>query len=404
MRLKSFAGAFKETEAPLARRQRILERPLLSANRYFLALVFLPVAFGIYAEYVRGEPVLLALDAISACFCFAPWIFRPRSHSAQALICNGTFFLLTILEMETQFRDPAAEFYSAPMYIINPLIMTISSFLFVGTPDRFLWTWLVIWAAYLFRTGMAWSPNVPASPAVSCFANQGSLAVFLVLVNRVWHRFRAGRLNQMMTARARSRRQLAEQRSSIFKDLHDHLGAAVTDLSVLAHSLRPGMVLDESLVHQWQQSVRQLSVLLRNRLTEIDDRDRLEEDLLVGLRVILGRRFAQAGRRVIFDMPPSSTGEPYGTGWPARKIAEVFAICTEICSNSLKYGTGDCRWAVLPGAEMLEFHIECACARPEHTGFGSSILRERARRINAQIHERIEEGIWKLHVAIPNAT
>ncbi len=145
---------------------------------------------------------------------------------------------------------------------------------------------------------------------------------------------------------ATSRRTAARQeRARIISDLHDHLGATLTDLHFLSKSAQDNPGVAEPFVARLQSMVGRAVGELRADLLGLEDLDLLEENLIGGLNMIVLRRYVEAGREVDFTAPEAGRGE-LQRRLGAGRTAALYSVIREIVTNDLKYGRGTATWSL----------------------------------------------------------
>lgn len=135
----------------------------------------------------------------------------------------------------------------------------------------------------------------------------------------------------------------SRERSRIISDLHDHLGATLTDLHFLAQSARNDPVVPTPFAERLQKMVGRAVEELRGDLLGLEDLDLLEQDVIGGFQMILLRRYVEAGREIDFQAGEQGRGELRRI-LGAERIAVLYAVLKEIVTNDLKYGAGEAAW------------------------------------------------------------
>lgn len=200
-------------------------------------------------------------------------------------------------------------------------------------------------------------------------------------------------------------RQLAlrTQKDAILSDLHDRMGAVITDLSIAADRLLPGPQPDDSNGRDTLDSIIQLSqemrVSFRSLVDEVADFHMMSEDFLAGLHMRLLRRYANAGRRLHFSGQGHSNGNPLGPG-----LSDFCHIVEEICTNDLKYGTGTSAWSATVGSVivLLEMTAEVKVL-PVRVGRGRGTITIRAAKLKARFADNVSDGRYSVSLEVPLA-
>lgn len=211
------------------------------------------------------------------------------------------------------------------------------------------------------------------------------VSIGALLIRRVYRAVRIAARYQSDIARARG-----EARGRVYADIHDHLGANLNDLAIRAE--RSGDVTTA-------RDVRGALNLLRGTLTEQEDLATMEEDLLLGIRLHLVRRYSGAGRTVRIELPEENPFAAVRRDSSFRDFAHRFQpILTELVTNDLKYGYGTSTWTFQmeesPGGTQ---YLAVTIAAPTHYesfgshenrpggGRGTGILINRIREMNGQL-------------------
>lgn len=181
-----------------------------------------------------------------------------------------------------------------------------------------------------------------------------------------------------------------KERLRIFSDLHDHLGARLTDAELQLRKILETPIPDRAEWNSLAASVRETAKVLRQRLEGLEDQTMLEEDYIYGLRLMLVRRYSQAGRKIQFE--DSTDPEEFRAPQQMAMRKALHAIVTEVSTNDLKYGHGISHWSFESTAEGLRMQMragtEYQLAR-SGTGNGTSTIQRRAAALGAIVHTEL---------------
>ncbi len=164
---------------------------------------------------------------------------------------------------------------------------------------------------------------------------------FLFRINNLVSLSRSHRDAQRSEVRIREAAQ--QERARINSDLHDHLGASLTDLQLLSDAARSNPRVDADFAERLQTMVRDAVHLLRSDLLSLEDLTLLESDFIAGMHLIILRRYVEAGREIDF-FAPEEDRELLSGRLGKDRTATLYAVLKEIATNDLKYGAGETRW------------------------------------------------------------
>lgn len=198
-----------------------------------------------------------------------------------------------------------------------------------------------------------------------------------------------------------SERIAEKERLRIFSDLHDHLGARLTDAELQLRKILETPIPDRSEWKALANSVKDTARILRQRLEGLEDQAMLEQDYIYGLRLMLVRRYSQAQRRIDFEdhTRPEALMSPGQI--PLRKV--LYSIVTEVVTNDLKYGQGASRWRFETDSSGLRMEVQTGTTYQlsrAGTGNGTSIIQRRAASLGATVHTKIDKE-YSLSIFFP---
>ncbi len=145
-----------------------------------------------------------------------------------------------------------------------------------------------------------------------------------------------------------------QERGKINADLHDHLGASLTDLKLFADSALGHPGVDPEFALKLKEMVADAVRLLRSDLLSLEDLDLLEEDFYAGIHLILLRRYLEAGREIDFRAPATDPDLRINE----TRLAALYAVIKEITTNDLKYGRGVPVWIYQHSDREIQINFE----------------------------------------------
>ncbi|TGL31500.1 hypothetical protein EHQ52_16340 [Leptospira koniambonensis] len=364
---------------------------------YFFGIVCAITIWGAILEYVRSNFLLLYLDLISAFIClFSLGVihFYSKNYFKKNLIVFGGLFILLVLEVETQFHDNEYYFYDNNMWITNQVILFLVSLFFNGRPIFYTIYSFSVVAFYILRIFPEGSGYFSDRTLWVQISNMSALQLFICLCNTWWYGYRIESLKKTKKLQER----LHDEREAITRDLHDYLGAKVTDLNLLVRSIQGYKSGDTDALLQLEKLSEDIFKGIREITASMADVKLISEDIWSGIRVLLLRRYGNAGRKVRF----TREGEE-NFNIDTEKAEQILGIVTEICSNDLKYGSGTSHWIFSPKKDSIEISIRT------HTNFqemrigskGNKTIQFRTSAINGEWKENLENRDFKGFLEIP---
>lgn len=195
---------------------------------------------------------------------------------------------------------------------------------------------------------------------------------------------------------------LGNERERIVSDLHDHLGAQLTDLSMRAERLRPGTVLDEHEVAGLQGDIRRSLRSLRDTISDNEDLRIMAEDFVHGLQLSLVRRYSRESREVRFHADDATRSLLQRLDAEEIKRA-LYAVSVEIATNDLKYGHGSSRWSIDCTPDRLALRMETMTrfAGQADGAMGRKSIRRRLQALGAELREQSDGALYSVAFDIP---
>jgi signal transduction histidine kinase/ligand-binding sensor domain-containing protein len=224
----------------------------------------------------------------------------------------------------------------------------------------------------------------------------GALILLAAVVASVWNVSRA-RMRRRLAVLERQRA-LDAERSRIARDMHDEIGARLTQISLLS-AMTDGSAGDEAEVRTQTKKISGLARGVTHSLDEIvwavrPQNDNLES-LVDYLRESLRDLCEGSPVRYWFAGPPKVAAVEV----PANVRHNVLLACTEVVNNTLKYsGASEVRVRVRLEARALEIEIA-------DNGQGFDVAKGEAKRSGLiHIRQRIEEiGGTRVCASVPGA-
>ena len=200
------------------------------------------------------------------------------------------------------------------------------------------------------------------------------------------------------------------ERARINSDLHDHLGASLTDLKLFSETARENPEVDGDFARKLEDKVESAVRLLRNDLLDLEDLSLLEENFMAGIQMIILRRYVEAGRSMDFRAPESGRQE-LNRQLQGGLVAVLYAVIKEMVTNDLKYGSGDSVWQF--DWDASELRIDFASRSHYHlarhgTGKGTAGMIRRLTEVGGDLQLKLEEAAasesdpaLEIHIALP---
>jgi PAS domain S-box-containing protein len=135
-----------------------------------------------------------------------------------------------------------------------------------------------------------------------------------------------------------------KERATIFYNLHDHMGSAISDLNIQFNSLSTEIPPSKEELDSIQFSLRGIDDNLRMQINAFQDRKILEADFFNGLRIILFRRYAICKREIHIYLNEINSSDS-NLFKNQIMVWNLYSLCMEFCNNDLKYGYGTCKWS-----------------------------------------------------------
>lgn len=350
-----------------------LSRGVLRGTAWWSGCIAALQYTGAALEYWRNEPLLLWLDIASGSMSFGSVLacVSPLTIQKKRRLTILLMGLTVLLEVETAFHDPDYHFHDARQYLIVVVSMLFLAIVFPGSPSAFTISALVFIGYYLFRSAVTDVP-FPGMHAGIVFVLQLLFSV-LICAGIQFRIFRL-RYTNIVQADELSVAQRKLGRQMMLRDIHDHLGAKLADLSNLAARVRIDR--SDEMFAALESAAGEAALLLRRGLLAERDREMLAEDFGSALRVILFGRYEIAGRQILVRFKDTST-EDYLRGIDPVVRNDLLAIIFEITTNDLKYGHSTSVLEFRIQGKNLQMRFVATTSQPRSRGLGTDSLQKR---------------------------
>ncbi len=207
---------------------------------------------------------------------------------------------------------------------------------------------------------------------------------------------------------ARSRRALAEQRKELEMNLHDGIGGALTDFQIAVDRGRERLADDpeyrpEELLGSLREGLERTNRMFRGQLLFMEDMELTTRDPVLGLRMMLLRRYADGGREIDFEIEPG-TLEAYRIAMGQDEWRfQLLQLTRELCTNDLKYGAGESQWRyrLKQGALEIEQSNEPGPAPARPGNVAARRARERVEKMGGSLSASIAHGRFHALINLP---
>lgn len=214
---------------------------------------------------------------------------------------------------------------------------------------------------------------------------------------------------------------LARERHQIYNDLHDNLGARLTDLAMQARRLNPN-ILAAGELERFNATVSGAHQCLRKALSDSEDLERMRTDFPLGLQLFLVRRYTDGGRSLDWQLNPEAEMILKSPAMNERLRHALFAILREIVTNDLKYGhltsrlefdhtrprlenptdsSAGFREAKNMERLQIRFHAASNYTLENPSGRGTHTIAERVGELGGQVRHSLNDGVFQLTLDIP---
>ena len=203
---------------------------------------------------------------------------------------------------------------------------------------------------------------------------------------------------------------LARERHRIYNELHDSLGARLTDLALQARRMNPN-VLAKGELDELNATVSSAQQSLRNALSDSEDLERMRTDFPLGLQLFLLRRYTTGGRSLQWDLSPEVETLLKGPRLSERTRHSLFSVLREVTTNDLKYGHETSRLEFeSAGTGDADDHrlLRVRFFAPsrydpagQNTGRGRHTIAERVAELGGKLEQSLVDGSFQMQIEIP---
>lgn len=406
--LLTWSGFFVHYDRPVTDR---LVAESMTGVRVLFASAFFAYAVYLTLDIIGGYVLLAALRFAVMVLCLWQIFAVPRiggGTGTRARLTALSLAVLFILEVETQMRAPDVPFLDPSGWFVNIIFMVINAIFFLGRPHVFVGYWFCLILYYIVR-GLLLVDQLTMPVFTVWFYH--TLSWQLTSVLHVWwfriryeSAVRDDRALQEQKERITLERELAriQEREILYGDMHDHLGAALVDLhqKLKRFSLKQGVQSDD--MNALASQAQAIIGMLKSRILASEDEALLVSDFLLGLRMVLLRRYNNAGREVFLAMDPEL--EVCGClNRPSPARNDLFAIVQELVNNDLKYGEGLSSWDMRSGEGqiILELRTNSILGSSQKSGRGSQTLIRRIESLGGEFRAQLISGRYHFLATIP---
>lgn len=351
---------------------------------------------GAVLESWRNQPVLLWLDILSGaagagaailCLCRLP---VPQKRTLVIVLVS----LAILFEVETAFHDPDYSYYDSRQYIIVIVSMLFLGIVFPGTPSAFVYSASFYIAYYVLRSFGA-SSAPPNTHTWVVFVLQ-LFAALLICAGIQWWIFRLRYTNIIQADELRAA-QTGLGRQMMLRDIHDHLGSRLADLSNLVGRIRTDR--SEAMLASLEAAAAEAATLLRQGILAARDREMLADDFGNALRVILFGRYEAAGRQILVRFRGQAETALRGISEQLRN--EILAMVLEITTNDLKYGLAPSTLEFRTKGDGIQLRFLASTSRTRSFGLGSSSVRDRVNQAGGVLVKKISRNRIMIRIDLP---
>ncbi|TGN10491.1 hypothetical protein [Leptospira ilyithenensis] len=371
-------------------RYELVLRKITKRPRTYFGIVYLFAnTLGVYLEWKRNVPILMYLDgSMMILSLLLIYISRKKLTFQNISFYMFLFAMGIVLEIETQFYDPAGEFDNVKVGYSTFLILVLSIFLFPGRPVYFSLFWNSLYL-YSFIRYTFLGPFEEIFFRFLVMASYGAPAyIFSMLMFGWWYRLNLQNVIQKHKILLLQKKLRFQERKTIYDDMHNYLGAGLTSLFVGLEKIPEG----ETVTSEQKDNLRRTALFLISSLqagiSVVEETKLLSENLFIGMKTILIRRYSYSGRKVLFDFPNDYDSIP--SLFPAKE-KDFLSLLTEVTNNDLKYGISNPVWKLNSDEKGLEFSFISHTTYSLSNGRGKEILEELMEKLGGVIKENLNE-------------
>ncbi|MBI3395879.1 MAG: hypothetical protein HY042_08595 [Spirochaetia bacterium] len=200
---------------------------------------------------------------------------------------------------------------------------------------------------------------------------------------------------------------LSRQREELQVNLHDSLGGALTDLQIhVERQLDAASAQSHQILSDIHGRIASTVRMFRSQLLFMEDLAMAAEEPLPGIQMTLLRRYAEAGREIDFDVVSAGGSMPDGAAQlnvPMERRLDLFFLMTELCTNDLKYGTGESFWRLSLDKHQLRLTqrngIRNAAEQPHGEPASAAA---RVRKLGGRLTAKASADEYSIEIVIPS--
>lgn len=373
----------------------------ISGHTYFAIYDFINV--NLISAYIRLFVILVCALYIA---------FHSKLSKISFDSSRWVMAIFFTMDIETQLISTDTPFHDPLAWAILPLLMLFHAFYFNGVPGKFFIYWLSLVTYYYLRVAISDKSEFTDHRLISVITYLAPVWLFSGFFNLFWFKVRytnftyLKELEEQTKRRIKTEKELAVQkeREAIFYNLHDHLGSAVVDLSMLMKSLSPTKYPERENLESMEYSLHQIEDNLRMQINTVQDKKILEKDFLYGLQLILYRRYAVYKREVIIILENLSESNESIFKDPIRYWS-LYSLCMEICNNDLKYGFGSAYWKWIKSEkDFLELEIQTNSKYTDNKkvkGKGTETIEQRLTSLRGKMEVTHKDNSFQIFITLP---
>jgi len=373
----------------------------ISGHTYFAIIDFINT--NLVSAYIRLVVILVCALYIT---------FHRKLSKLSFDSSRWVMMIFFTMDIETQLVATDVPFYDPLTWAILPLLMIFHAFYFNGVPGKFFLYWFVLVTYYYLRIALSDKSGFADHKLISVMTNLVPVWLFSGFFNLFWFKVRytnftyLKELEEQTKIRIKTEKELAVQkeREAIFYNLHDHLGSAIVDLSMLIKSLSPKQYPQKENLDSMEYYLHQIEDNLRMQINTFQDKKTLEKDFLYGLQLILYRRYAVYKRNVVIILENISDSKDSIFKDPIRYWS-LYSLCMEICNNDLKYGYGSANWKwTKKEEEFLELEVQTNSNYQKEnsvTGKGNETIKQRLASLSGKMQVTHKDVSLNILITMP---
>ncbi|MBE7413259.1 MAG: hypothetical protein L6Q54_07385 [Leptospiraceae bacterium] len=372
------------------------------SSHLFAYIFLLANVLGVYLEWRRSCFILLYLD-LAMVFSTLAMVYYSRKNSNFR---DRYFYILflcisILLEFETMAHDPVGSFDNPKVGFANTLVVILTSIIFPEKPKIYRYIWFFCYIIFYIRFSIFELDSFSHDRFWTLATYYIPTYIFSSFFNNHWFRVRQQSFKQTHTIRILQKKLIAKERKEVIQDMHDFLGSGLTDLVQLTNKLKPGQVLDFALIDNFRRTVIVTISKLRSRLQNHEEEKLLNEDFLMGFKMILNRRYEISRRKIRFLIPEKKKGDFSKVSFGARKF--LLPVISEVVTNDLKYGADDSDWELDVDSESIWITLSTSTIFQKGSSFGIGKISITRRIVDCggELQETTDLGKYKLFMKIP---